>query len=268
MITIGPAKGEDPDAAASLRKALAVLELLEVVDASCWDLPRHLRYQWTITRASKNSPLELVASGRKRVLDHPPSDVVHQFFVMMADIETGNPFRIPEHRQADAIRALKELIPRRGQPTIAVSIPGGKARYSPSRMLETRIKELRRSDPVADEYEVIEGLLRTVTADPRPDKGKYVIEVVDRDSQEAIRCSFPESAKEIIGKHVGNAIMVEGLRSPGGVLHVEDFRLIPKESSPLGRLRGRLHLPDGIPDSLTFVRRIRGLEDPEGDDDE
>ena len=113
------------------------------------------------------------------------------------------------------------------------------------------------------EYAVFEGYLRTIRVDERPQiKFLHTLEVIERDTQEAIWCDFKPGDEAALGAHAGGRVVVEGelTTDSDGKKHmfVQAFRLIPKIAMSVDDLRKRgLSLPDDSANSLEYVRKLR-----------
>jgi hypothetical protein len=265
---IGEASG-DPDATVFARKFISLLRLLESVDERSWQIP-HPRYKWEISQVSKSSPMTLEMRPILRSKDVSEENISGKLLDGLERLsKSADPSLLSEgvFTSEDMGHIVSLGVMRKYESTMPTKLVfhdnGSSKTIVPTSNLVKNARKLKTTvQPKPDEYLAIEGLLRTITLDPREDMFTHVFEVVELDSGDEFVCQFDPSDAGQIGAHVGNYLFVEGVtrfsRGKGKPqMSVESYRLIPKNPISLEEVRKRgLRIPGGK-SSAEFVRDMR-----------
>lgn len=269
-IRLGAGLG-DPDAEVALRTALSIVQLLEAIDKKSWAVG-HPRYGWGIAKASKSSPMEVECVAKIRIHEATKPDVVGKFLkglraVELRDSKGASLFGRDEFRKIAHIGNGKKdreiptqiIIPTEDGKGVETFVASKALRHN-AKLMDLQAVEFA---PPTKEYAVLEGYLRTIRVDERPQmKFLHALEVIERDSQDSIWCDFKPGDEVALGAHAGGRVVVEGelTTDADGRKHmfVSAFRLIPKIALSVDDLRKKgLRLPDDMEDSVDYVKKMR-----------
>lgn len=258
----GPAP--DPDAILVAERFRAMVLLLASVDKKSWQVEQP-RYRWELVAASKNSPAMLEIRGRS--VAESEGDVVGKVMDGLRRLQIApDPSLLDTTFSRDDLKMISVMTrPRKGSPRVGVAIyyddVSRPTVFRPTRKLGENARALRRHrSPVSERYVVIEGLLRTITADSRENIFEHHLLVVPSDDQRPVRCVFNPRDAAVLGGHVGHNIFVEGwLRGDQSqqVMHVTAFVLKPKVPMSLAQIRAaRIRVPGDL-SPHEYIQRLR-----------
>ena len=200
------AQGKDPDAIALVGRLQALLKVLVSVDSRSWNLksPRH---HWRVADAERTNPLNVVITGTRTNKDDIPYDVAGEFGRRLAHLRSKPDADLAQFFTLVDLQNLKKAAQStKNAPmslTYSSGVNGSSQTVSLSDQLRKNADALLRSSKVNrdSEYMVVDGLLRTVTADNREDMFEHGVHVVGFDGHD-YDCSFDPSDSEAIGAHV------------------------------------------------------------------
>lgn len=260
VVLDGRANILSPESVITVISSLAAL--LKSIDTHLWQVNAP-RYQWSISGATMNSPLEITLTAI-RMGDLPDADVVGGLINGFKILEAKKNV-VPPYFCEDDLIAAKKLVSVYDDGIASITLRTTKKKsIQPTRRIADKVDVLTRSAPVAtqDAYGSIEGKLRRVTVDDREDHELSEIQIIDRMTESVVECKLDAGLAEELSPYVRKRVVLYGKIHYENLvpkkIRVEGFDAISPTPPTLEQIHKMGFSITGGKDAREFIEELRG----------
>lgn len=245
----------------------SLVGILRAVDSRMWAVNAP-RYQWVIKQIQMHSPLTMTIEAVLTSPDAPQADVVGNTFRGLGQLNAGRGRR-PRFFDEEGLALAKRMVSVYSDGVLAMNLRSPEnTEISPSSRIAAsveRIIQKAKPNPF-DAYGSVEGVLRRVTVDDRPDHEVSDLQVIDRYTDKIVDCKVSPELAEKLTPHLRHRVVLYGLIRYVGEhipqrIKVEDFDPIGSSLPSLEDLHDLgIRITNGE-DAADYISRLRGNDD-------
>lgn len=245
----------------------SLIGLLRSVDSNMWSV-KAPRYRWVIKQISMKSPLRVTMEAILTNQDAPMADVVGNTMRGLGQLNSGRG-RLPKFFGDESLSLAKRMVSVYRDGVLAMSLNAPEQEeMSPGTQISKsvqKIMERAKPDPF-DAYGSIDGVLRRVTVDDRPDHQVSDLQIIDPKTDKIVECQIsPEKAAALV-RYLRQRVTLHGkirynyAHEPLRII-VEDFEPPVDKIPTLEDLHAlKINITNGQ-DAADYIGRLRGDEE-------
>jgi hypothetical protein len=245
----------------------SLIGLLRSIDSNMWSVSAP-RYRWVIKQISMKSPLRVTMEAILTNQDAPKADVVGNTLKGLGQLNSGRG-RLPKFFGDESLSLAKRMVSVYRDGVLAMNLNAPeREEMSPSTEISRSVQKIMdkaKPDPF-DAYGSIDGVLRRVTVDDRPEHQVSDLQIIDPKTDRIVDCQISPEKAEALVRYLRQRVTLHGkirynhAHEPLRII-VEDFDPPVDKIPTLEELQElNIKITNGE-DAADYIGRLRGDEE-------